>query len=95
MRTFALILLIIDAIATLVLYGFFFIGIGDGSVSAFNMGLWLLILAAFTVAVVVGWLLRAKGRPGLASVVLLPTAIPCAFYGQFLLLILILQPRWN
>jgi hypothetical protein len=95
MRTFALILFIIDALAAAILYGFFFIGLGDGTVSAFNMGLWLLILVAFTASLAGGWILRARGRPGLASVMLLPAAIPCALYSVFLLLIMILQPRWN
>jgi hypothetical protein len=95
MRRFALILFIVNAIAAVILYGFFFIGIGDGSVSEFNMGLWLLILIAFTAIPAIGWVLRAKGRPGLATIVLLPAAIPCALYGIFVLLIIILQPRWN
>lgn len=95
MRTFTLILLIIDAAAALILYGFFFIGLGDGSVSEFNMGLWLLILTGVTALLVGGWIFRAKGRPGVATVLLLPSAVPAALYGIFLLLILILQPRWN
>lgn len=95
MRTFALILLIIDAAAALILYGFFLIGLGDGSVSGENMGLWLLILCGVTALLAGGWISRAKGRPGVATALLLPPAIPAALYGFFLLLILILQPRWN
>lgn len=95
MRTFALILFVIDAAAALVLYGFFFIGLGDGSVSDYNMGLWLLILLGVTALLVGGWIFRANGRPGVATTLLLPPAIPAVFYGIFLLLILILQPRWN
>lgn len=95
MRTFALILLIIDALAALVLYGFFFIGLGDGSVSDYNMGLWLLIPFGVTALLAGGWIFRANGKPGVATALLLPPAIPAALYGVFLLLILILQPRWN
>jgi ABC-type sulfate transport system permease component len=95
MQAVALILLVIDMIAALILYGFFFIGIADGSVSEFNIGLWLLILAVFTLLVGSGWVFRRKGRHGISTLFLLPVAVPAALYGLFLLLILILQPRWN
>lgn len=95
MRTFALILLIINAAAALVLYGFFFIGLGDGSVSEFNLGLWLLILIGMSALLASGWIFRAKGKSGVATILLLPLAIPATLYGLFVLLMLILQPRWN
>jgi hypothetical protein len=95
MRTLALILFIINLIATLVLYGFFLVGIGDGTVSAYNIGLWLPILVGFSAVVAGGWILRAKGRAGIATAILLPAAIPCTLYGVFVLLLIILQPRWN
>lgn len=95
MRIFALILLIINAIAMLVLYGFFVVGLGDGAVATSNIGLWLLILAGFTAVVTAGWVMRAKGRHGVATMLLLPLAVPVAFYGLFALFAIILQPRWN
>ena len=42
--TFFWILWGIDAVLSLVVLYFFFVGLADGSVSSFNMGLWLMIL---------------------------------------------------
>src|ERR1051326_3740906 len=53
----------IDALTALVFVVFFIIGIGDGTVSSFNIMLWLLILGILA-AVLIGRLsLRLRGRP--------------------------------
>ena len=84
-----------DAIAALVILYFFLIGLADGSVSSFNMELWLGILAAVAAILGGGLLLKAKGQRIAANLVLLILATPAALYGLFVLSVIIFQPRWN
>jgi hypothetical protein len=85
----------IDALAAGVILYFFFIGLADGSVSSFNMGLWLGILAAASAILGGGYALHAAGRTRLANALLLVLAIPAAIYGLFILLVVLTNPRWN
>jgi hypothetical protein len=89
------ILFLIDAATALIVLCFFFIGLSDGSVSSFNMSLWLGILAGIAAILAGGYLLQANGNPRLANLVLALLAIPALLYGAFILLIVIAQPRWN
>lgn len=82
------------AIALIVLF-FFFAGLGDGSVSSFNMTLWLAILGGLAAILGGGWLFKSKGHPYLACAVLLIPAVPGLLYAVFILSVIILQPRWN
>jgi hypothetical protein len=84
-----------DAVIAAVLLFFFAVGLGDGSVSARNIGLWLLILAGVTAVVGGGFHLRSKGRAGLGLALLMVLAIPGFLYAFFLLAVLIGRPRWN
>lgn len=84
-----------DALVALVVVAFFLIGLGDGSVSSFNAGIWTLLL--LVVAGVIGgslWL-RSAGQRRFAHAVLLILALPGLLYALFLLMVLILHPRWN
>ncbi|HET8974056.1 MAG TPA: hypothetical protein VFN63_12310 [Pseudolabrys sp.] len=85
-------LLGIDLLVALVVVYFFVIGLADGSVSSFNMSLWLGLLAAVAAAVGGGWLLNANGRRGAAIAALSILALPGILYGLFVLLIVIAQP---
>ena len=87
--------LAIDAAVALVAVYFFVIGLGDGSVSSFNIVLWLALLGGIAAVLGAGWLLNAKGQRGSAIAVLAILALPGLLAGLFLLLVLILQPRWN
>lgn len=81
-------------IALLVLY-FFIVGLVDGSVSSFNIGLWALILVALAAILGGGFFLRSAGHPVAAAVLLAVLAVPGLLAGLFFLLILLLKPRWN
>lgn len=81
-------------IALIVLY-FFVEGIGDGSVSSFNMELWLGIIVALAGILSGGWLLNANGRRRTAIALLLILAAPGFVYALFILSMLVFQPRWN
>ncbi|MES2796191.1 MAG: osmoprotectant transporter permease [Bacteroidota bacterium] len=85
----------IDAIATAVILHFFVIGLGDGSISSANAGIWAL-LVIIPIALLLGSymlkksnnLIAAKWVPGIL-------AIPSLLYFLFFLFIIIANPRWN
>jgi hypothetical protein len=85
----------IAAVVTGVAVFFFLVGLGDGTVSSFNAGIWALLLLG-TVGVTAGSLiLKSYGRPGLGALLSLVLAVPGALAVLFMLLILITHPRWN
>lgn len=84
-----------DALIALVLLYFFFVGLADGSVSSFNIRLWLITLLGLAGIMGGSLCCRAAGRSGLAAAILLILAIPGVLYVLFLLFILIAAPRWN
>jgi hypothetical protein len=88
-------LLGVDALAALIVVYFFFIGIADGSVSSFNIVLWLVILSAVAAVIGGGWTLNSKGQRAAANTVLAILAIPALLYGLFILAIVITQPNWQ
>ena len=88
-------LLGIDLLVALVVVYFFVVGFADGSVSSFNMSLWLGPLAAVAAAIRGGWVLKTNGQRGLAITLLSILAVPGVLYALFVLLIVIAQPRWN
>lgn len=84
-----------DALIALVVLYFFFTGLADGSVSSFNIVLWLIILLGLAGILGGSLCLRSAGRKGIAMVVLLFLAIPGVLYLLFFLILLITTPRWN
>lgn len=86
---------ICSALTSAVAVFFFIVGIADGSVSSFNMGLWLALLAVVGLSLGGGYALRANGKFGLAIAALAVTAVPGLLAALFLLIVLVTQPRWN
>jgi hypothetical protein len=85
----------IDAIAALILVAFFIIGLADGSVSSFNIGLWLLVLGVAGGVVLGGLALRSSARRALATTLVTIPAVPTALTGLFFLAIVLIPARWN
>jgi hypothetical protein len=85
----------IDLIAALILVYFFFVGLADGSVSSFNMALWLLLLGVAAVVVGGSLALRAASRVGLATMLVMVAAVPCTLLGLFFLVLITVPARWN
>jgi hypothetical protein len=85
----------IDALISVAMLVFFFWGLADGTVSAFNIGLWLAVLGGIAAMFGGGIALRAYGQRILAGLLLAILAAPGLLYGLFLLLILVLQPDWK
>ena len=85
----------IDLVVALIAVYFFFIGLADGSVSSFNMGLWLAILCVLGGVIVGSLALRAAARTRAATALVVALAVPSALIGLFLLVLLVAPVRWN
>ena len=85
----------IDALVATVVLCFFVWGLSDGTVSAFNILLWLAMLGGVGAVLAGGLWLNAHGHRRLASGVLLILALPAAMFGLFFLGMIVFQPRWN
>ncbi len=84
-----------DALITLVILYFFFAGIADGSVSSFNIRIWLLLIGAVAVIMLGSLWLRAHHYLLAAKILLGILAIPGLIYVLYILMILLFKPRWN
>ena len=85
----------IDALTSVIALSFFFVGLADGSVSSFNMGIWIALLSALAVVLGGSLWLKAIGRPGLGMLLLLVLAVPAVLYALFLLIVIISGSQWN
>lgn len=85
----------VDLVAAAVAFYFFFIGLADGSVSSFNMGIWLALIGGIAAILLGGYALKQSGHPRMANLLLAVLAVPTCLYGAFILMIVIAQPRWN
>jgi hypothetical protein len=93
--TFFRVLLAIDILIAAVVLYFFAAGVADGSISSFNIYLWMEILACVAAVMIGGLMLKAYGRNHLANVVLMIMALPGVGYVLFFLVLIISHPRWN
>jgi len=85
----------VDALIAAIFVGFFFWGLADGTVSSFNIVLWLGILAGLAGILGGSHRLESKGHTRPAVGLLLILAIPGFLGVLFFLAVLILNPRWN
>ncbi|MEO8764029.1 MAG: hypothetical protein ABI416_07070 [Ginsengibacter sp.] len=85
----------IDALVSLIVLYFFFEGLGDGTVSSGNMGLWLIILIILAAVMLGSIWFNTNGHPGLAKTTLCLLAIPSILYGFFILILILSDTRWN
>ena len=85
----------IDALIVTIAVGFFLIGLGDGSVSSDNIGLWIGILAGLGAFFGGGLWLRRLGHPRLGTLLLLVLAVPGLLYGVFIVVLLVSDTPWN
>lgn len=85
----------IGAAVGLVALYIFVSGLGNGTVSSFNLGLWLVLLL-LVVGVLAGsqWA-RLAGHGGLAVAIALILAVPAVLYLLFFLLVVASGERWN
>jgi hypothetical protein len=74
---------------------FFFIGIGDGTVSSFNIVLWVALLAGLAIVVFGSRSLQRRGRTGVATAVAALLAVPALLFGALLVIAVATGVRWN
>jgi len=86
---------ILDALVASVFLYFFFVGIGDGSVSSFNIVEWLCILAVLGAVLGGSFFLRARGLGIVSLIVLALIAVPAVGFALIMGTTIILNPRWN
>lgn len=89
------ILITIDVVVAAVIGFFFVIGVGDGSVSSFNIVLWIGILTAVAVTLIAGILLHRNDRKVLGNLTLSLLAVPATLYCAFFALIILTAPSWQ
>ena len=86
---------LIDALVASVFVYFFFVGIGDGTVSSVNIGLWLTIFAVLGGILGGSFVLRSKNLGILALCALCVIALPALFLLLILGVTAVYNPRWN
>jgi MFS family permease len=84
-----------DLAALAVALYFFVVGRANGSVSSFNIVIWLALLAIVIGVPLGGWRLNLTGRRKAATALLAVVAVPAIAGTLFALLIVVTQPRWN
>lgn len=85
----------IDAVVALVALYFFFVGLGDGSVSSFNGGLWFGILVGLVAVLGGSLMLKSSGHLMAAKALLSVLAIPAILFFLFFLIAILTKARWN
>jgi hypothetical protein len=84
-----------DALIAAVILYFFLVGLADGSVSSFNMGLWLTTISVLAVVMIGSLALRTSQRIGLAVSLLLVLAIPGVLFTLFFGAIIVMNPDFK
>ena len=85
----------VDVVAALIALAFFVVGIDDGTVSSFNIMLWLALLAGLAVIVFGSNALHVKGQRGLAFILAGVLAVPAILACLFFALLMVSGVRWN
>jgi hypothetical protein len=85
----------VDVVAALIALGFFVIGINDGTVSSFNIMLWVALLAGLAAIVFGSNALHADGQHGLAFILAAVLGVPALLGCLFFAFLLVSGVRWN
>ncbi|RFS15108.1 osmoprotectant transporter permease [Emticicia sp. C21] len=85
----------IDAIVALIALYFFFVGLADGSVSSFNMGLWLVLLIVLAGVLFGSLALKAAGNLNVAKILSGALAVPALLFLLFFVVVIASGEKWN
>jgi hypothetical protein len=85
----------IDALAAAVVAFFFVCGLSDGTVSSFNILLWLMMPGGVGAILAGGLWLRSYSHAWPAIGVLLILAFPATLFARFFPTLIPLQPDWK
>lgn len=83
------------AIVAAVAVAFFVIGVADGTVSSFNIVMWIGLLAVIGALLFAGIRLRASGRTKSAVVVLSILGLPGVLFALSFVVLVASGVRWN
>jgi len=89
------IMLGVAGLTAVVVAWFFLEGLFDGSVSTFNIALWLGLLVMLGVVLSGSITLQGKGRTGAATAVAAVIAVPALLFAAFFGLLILTVDRWN
>lgn len=89
------VLWVFDALLAGIPVYFFLAGLKDGSVSSFNIAIWLVLLLVIAGVLAGSALCRSHGHTAAAWLILAVLAVPGALGTLFFLGAVILNPRWN
>ncbi len=81
--------------ATLIAFYFFFIGLADGSVSQFNMGIWMVLVLGLPALLWCTYWLKSQDKVKTALALLSIPSLLVAAYLIFLAAVLSGNNRWN
>lgn len=89
------VLWVFNAIMALIPIYFFFEGLGDGTVSSDNLGIWMILL--LVVAAILGgtYWLKSSNHLTAAKVILIVVTIPSVLAIIFFLSLMLGDTRWN
>ena len=85
----------INILAALVAFGFFIIGLADGTVTTFNILIWAAMLGTLFSLPFLAWLMRLRGHARVGTVLMLPVAGVAVIGGLVLLVMMISPPNWR
>lgn len=85
----------INAVVSMIILYFFFIGLADGTVNERNGGLWFMTVAALAAIMLGSVWLRSHGHAALAMLLLLVLAVPAILFVLYFGLAIITKARWN
>jgi hypothetical protein len=85
----------IDALIGAIAVVFFLLGLEQGTISSFNVGIWIAIFASLAIIIGGSLGLKEAGRPVLGAILLLALAIPGILSGVVLLLVTVSNTSWN
>jgi len=85
----------IVAVTAAIIVFFFLWGLSDGTVSADNIALWLMMIAAPGAVLFIAYRLAATDRRAAASAILALLALPATLLGLFFLMLILLAPDWK
>jgi hypothetical protein len=86
---------LVDVVAAAIGVGFFLVGIADGTVSSFNIALWLALLAGLAVVVLGSRALRRNGRDAAALALASLLALPALLFALMIAVAIVGGVRWN
>lgn len=81
--------------ATLVAFYFFFTGLADGSVSQFNMGIWMVLVLGLPTLLLGTYWLKSQDRLKTALALLSIPSLMVTAYLIFIAAVLFGNNRWN